>query len=73
MLTSVGRYTPTASMTGAELDKAKAMLLARTRNARTSADRQAKDFTAFYKKVRPLLDGDRVVADVLADLAAKAA
>jgi hypothetical protein len=73
MLTSVGRYTPTADMTGAELDKAKAMLLAQTRNARTSADRRQKDFTAFYKQVRPLLVGDRIVADVLADLAAKAA
>ena len=73
MHTSVGRAMATADMTAADLDKAKAMILARTRNARTSADRQQKDFTAFYKQVRPLLAGDRVVADVLADLAAKAA
>jgi hypothetical protein len=73
MHTSVGRAMATADMTAADLDKAKAMLLARTRNARTSADRQAKDFAAFYKQVRPLLVGDRIVADVLADLAAKAA
>jgi hypothetical protein len=73
MLTSVGRYTPTADMTGAELDKAKAMLLAQTRNARTSADRRQKDFTAFYKQVRPLLAGGGTVADALAQIAAKAA
>lgn len=63
----------TADMTAADLDKAKAMILARTRNARTSADRQQKDFTAFYKKVRPLLTDGKTVADVLPELAAKAA
>jgi hypothetical protein len=73
MHTSVGRAMPTADMTAGDLDKAKAMLLARTRNARTSADRQQKDFAHFYRKVRPLLDGGRTVADALADLAAKAA
>jgi phosphoribosylformylglycinamidine (FGAM) synthase-like enzyme len=73
MLTSVGRYTPTADMTGPELDKAKAMLLAQTRNARTSAERRQRDFTAFYKQVRPRLGGDRTVADALAELAAEKA
>jgi hypothetical protein len=63
----------TADMTAGDLDKAKAMILARTRNARTSADRQQKDFTAFYKKVRPLLTDGKTVADVLPELAAKAA
>jgi hypothetical protein len=73
MHVSVRREMATADMTAADLEKAKNMLLARTRNSRTSADRQQKDFMAFYKQVRPLLAGDRVVADALADLAAKAA
>jgi hypothetical protein len=63
----------TADMTAADLEKAKNMLLARTRNARESADRQQKDFMAFYRKVRPLLKDGKTVADVLPELAAKAA
>jgi hypothetical protein len=62
-----------ADMTAADLEKAKNMLLARTRNARTSADRQQKDFMALYKKVRPLLKDGLTVADVLPELTAKAA
>jgi hypothetical protein len=73
MLTSVGRYTPTASMTAADLDHARAMLLAQTRNARTSADRRQKEFAVFYKRVRPLLSEGGTVADALAEIAAKAA
>ena len=73
MHTSPGRPMATADMTASDLDKAKAMLLARTRNARTSADRAAKDFGVFYKKVRPLLTGGKTVADVMPELAAKAA
>jgi hypothetical protein len=73
MHTSPGRAMATADMTAADLDKARSMLLTRTRNARTSADKAAKDFNAFYKQVRPLLEGDRTVEDALAKLAAKAA
>jgi hypothetical protein len=73
MLTSVGRYTATLDMTAADLEHAKSMLLAQTRNARTSADRRQRDFTAFYKQVRPLLAGGGTVADALAEIAAKAA
>lgn len=63
----------TGDMTARDLDKARSMLLTRTRNARTSADKAAKDFNAFYKQVRPLLEGDRTVEEALAKLAAKAA
>lgn len=73
MHVSVGRPMATADMTAADLDKAKNMLLARTRNARTSASRQQKDFTAFYAQVRPLLKGDRTVASAVAELAAQQA
>jgi hypothetical protein len=73
MQVSVGNAKWTAEMTGEDLDNAKAMVLTRARNAREAADRARKDFTAFYKQVRPLLTGDRTVADALADLAAKAA
>ena len=73
MLTSVGRYTATLDMTAADLEHAKSMLLAQTRNARTAADRRQKEFTAFYKQVRPLLQGGGTVKDALAEIAAKAA
>jgi len=73
MQVSVGNAMWTAEMTGGDLDNARAMVLARTRNAREAADRARKDFTAFYRQVRPLLSGDRTVTEVLAELAAKAA
>jgi hypothetical protein len=73
MQVSVGNAMWTAEMTGDDLDNAKAMVLTRTRNVREAADRTRKDFNAFYRQVRPGLTGDRTVADVLADLAAKAA
>ena len=71
MQVSVGQKMRTADMTAEDLDKARAMILARTRNAREAADRDRRDFTAFYKRVRPLLNGDRTVADAVADLAAQ--
>ena len=70
---SVGRTMRTADMTLADLENAKAMVLTRTRNAREAADRDRKDFTAFYKAVKPLLADGGTVGDALADLAAKAA
>jgi hypothetical protein len=73
MHVSVRDEMATADMTAADLEKAKNMLLARTRNARTSADRAAKDFMAFYKRVKPLLKDGMTVSDVLPDLAASAA
>jgi hypothetical protein len=73
MQVSVGNAMWTAEMTGDDLDNAKAMVLNRTRNVREAADRTRRDFTAFYKQVRPLLKDGKTVADVLAELAAKAA
>jgi len=69
MQVSVGPPVRTADMTAAELDKAKSILLARTRNAREAADRDAEDFTAFYDRVRPRLGGGKTVKDALAELA----
>lgn len=71
MQVSVGRPMRTADMTAADLDNARAIILARTRNSRESADRAKKDFTAFYKQVRPLLTDGRTVADALAEIAVK--
>ena len=73
MHTSPRDAMPTADMTARDLDKARSMLLTRTRNVRTSADRAAKDFNAFYRQVRPLIDKGGTVGDALAELAAKAA
>lgn len=73
MQVSVGRKMRTADMTLADLENARAMVLARTRNAREAADRDRKDFVAFYKRVKPLLADGGTVGDALADLAVKAA
>lgn len=73
MNVSVGRTMRVIDMTGEDLDKAKSMTETRTRNVRESADRDWSDFLAFYEPVRPLLTGGRIVADALAELAAKAA
>lgn len=70
---SVGRKMRTADMTLADLENARAMVLARTRNAREAADRDRKDFMAFYKQVKPLLADGGTVGDAVADLAVKAA
>lgn len=68
MQVSVGHAMWTADMTASDLENARAMILARTRNARESADRARKDFTAFYRRVRPLLTGNRTVADAVAEI-----
>lgn len=73
MQVSVGRRMRTADMTLADLENARAMVLARTRNAREAADRDRKDFVAFYKQLKPLLADGGTVGDALADLAAQAA
>lgn len=73
MQVSVGRKMRTADMTLDDLENAKAMILARTRNAREAADRDKKDFTAFYRLVKPLLADGGTVGDAVADLAVKAA
>lgn len=69
MQVSVGRPMRTSDMTLADLENARAMILARTRNARESADRARKDFTAFYKQVKPHLEGGKTVSDALAEIA----
>jgi hypothetical protein len=69
MQVSVGRPMRTADMTLAELENARAIVMARTRNSRESADRARKDFTAFYKQVKPHLTDGKTVADALAEIA----
>lgn len=73
LLTSVGKSARVASMTAAELEKAKAMLLAQTQNAVNGAERRRAAFLAFYDQVHPRLTAGKTVADVLPDLAAQAA
>jgi hypothetical protein len=73
MQVSVGRKMRTADMTLADLENARAMILARTRNAREAADRDKRDFLAFYKQMKKLLADGGTVGDALADLAVKAA
>ncbi len=73
MTVGVDRKMRTADMTLGDLEDAKTMLLARTRNVREAADRDRRDFLAFYKQVKPLLADGGTVGDALADLAAKAA
>lgn len=61
-----------ADMNAADLDHARNMLWARTQNqidgAREAAEREREVFADFYGKVRPLLAGDLVVADILTAL-----
>lgn len=70
---SVGRTMRTLDMTLAELENARAMVMTRTRNVREAADRDRKEFLAFYRQVKPLLADGGTVGDALADLAARAA
>jgi hypothetical protein len=69
MQVSVGRPMRTSDMTLTDLENARAMILARTRNARESADKARREFTAFYKQVKPHLTEGRTVADALAEIA----
>lgn len=69
MQVSVGRPMRTADMTLADLENAKAIVLTRAKNSRESADRARRDFTAFYKQVKPHLTPGRTVADALALIA----
>lgn len=69
MQVNVGPPVRTADMTASQLDKAKSIILARTRNQREAADRDAEDFTAFYDRVRPRLKDGKTVKDVLAEIA----
>jgi hypothetical protein len=62
-----------SAMTAADLDKARNMLWNRTRHALEGAERQREIFSGFYDRVRPLLKGDKTVADALGEIAAKAA
>jgi len=66
-----------ADMTAEDLDHAKNMLLARTKNAidgvTAAAERERKAFMDFYNKVRPLLTDGLTVADAMEKLAEKAA
>lgn len=64
-----------ADMTAEELDHAKNMLFARTKNMVEGAEEASKQeraaFMRLYDKVRPLLSGDKTVADVLHGLLGK--
>lgn len=77
MLIAPKKAVPVAEMTADDLDKAKRMLHSRTQNqitgATNAAEKERAVFDAFYDKVRPRLKDGKTVADVLADLAAKAA
>jgi hypothetical protein len=77
MRVAPNRTVQIAAMTRADLDHARNILLARTGNAMDGAKKAAEAeravFAAFYDRVRPLLLPGRTVADVLPELAAKAA
>ncbi len=77
LLIAPKKSVPVPQATAEDLDKARHMLYARTGNqvsgATKAAERERAAFDAFYDKVRPLLKDGKTVADVLADLAAKAA
>jgi hypothetical protein len=67
---AVGQKARVADMTGDDLDKARRMLLTRTRNAEGAARRQRKAFLRFYGEIRPLLDEDpgMTVAEAISEL-----
>jgi hypothetical protein len=69
MLIAPKREVPVRDMTAADLDHAKNMLYARTANqvrgTREAVMAERAAFDEFYGRVRPLLDGDLTVADVL--------
>jgi hypothetical protein len=71
MRTTPKRSASVASMTGPDLDNAKAMLWNRTENAKNGAERERAEFAAFYDRIRPLLDGDLTVGDVMPRIAAE--
>lgn len=77
LLIAPKKSVPVPEATAEDLDKARHMLYTRTGNqvsgATKAAEGERKAFDAFYDKVRPLLKDGKTVADVLADLAAKAA
>lgn len=73
MRTTPKRTAHVTSMTGRDLDNAKAMLWNRTKNSMDGAEKERAEFAAFYDRVRPLLADGRTVADALAELAGKAA
>lgn len=63
------RTTAVADMTAEDLDHAKNMLWARTKNmvdgAEEACDRERAAFSRLYDKVRPLLKGELTVGEVL--------
>lgn len=71
------RSTLVADMTAEDLDHAKNMLWARTKNqmdgAREAAEHEREVFMAFYGKVRPLLSGGLTVSEAIGRLAERAA
>jgi hypothetical protein len=71
MAVSPGVKARTEDMTAEQLDKAKVMLMTRTRNATKAARQQRRAFTDFYNAVYPLLTGETTVAGALARLAAR--
>ncbi len=73
MQVRVGHAMQVIDMTGDDLDHARNMIETRTQNVRAGADRDWAAFSSFYERVRPHLDGDRTVADALAEIAAEAA
>lgn len=69
MLIAPKREIPVRDMTATDLDHAKNMLYARTANqvrgTREAVMAERAAFDEFYGRVRPLLDGDLTVADVM--------
>lgn len=71
MTVAPGVKARTADMTAGQLDHARAMITARTRNVVKSATSQQREFTRFYKAVRPLMSGGATVTEAIAQLAAQ--
>lgn len=73
LLTSVGKSARVMTMTVADLENAKSMLLTQTQNAMRGAEQRREVFLAFYDLVHPRLTGGKTVADVLPEITPKAA
>ena len=73
MTVSPGVKIRTSDMTSLDLEKARVMLMTRTRNMAGAAKRQQNDFIRFYNAVRPHLKDDLTVGQVMPRLAAEKA
>ena len=69
MRTTPRKSVRVAKMTAADLENARAMLMAQTQNAINGADKKRAQFLEFYYQVHPLLKGELTVSAVLGQLA----